>query len=87
MKKPEEWDKEGICVASVARRIQQDAQPKWVTGEVARQWPDGIWILVRLRNNPEPFIIPKSDAIGDDRFGNSECFLCLDDILKQDWPK
>jgi hypothetical protein len=61
MKTPKEWlainyDKfqelypDTCKLIDLIRRIQQDAQPKWVSGEIAKTWPDFAIAIVKDEN-------------------------------------
>jgi hypothetical protein len=62
----------------------KNAQPKWVTGAEAREWPEGILILVNGKTTELPLVWRKTKGMYSD---NSMRFLRLDTILVQEWPK
>lgn len=96
MKTPEEWlmQEQGAVLGfsviqphemiDVIRRIQKDAQPKWVTGEEAAKWPDGVLILIQTNGSNYPLVWRKTN---ETYYAASNRFLRLDDLLNQEWPK
>lgn len=70
-------------------RILKDAQPKWVTGEEAKGWPEGCCALRQNSKSGHVELIQylKPEFIGMEIRSIGHRFLRLDDLLNQEWPK
>jgi hypothetical protein len=63
---------------------------RWEYEMAARQWPEGITVLVQHKYNRRPPVLYghfRPDWVGTEHYGKEARFMRLTDVLREPFPK